>query len=302
MMLKIKENNGTINIISSLNKIRSEPESKFGDKSLKTQYGTICIDEGVEMLETIENKLKYPNIKKLILYLCYRLTKENELSIEVNINEFLSLKGQKRQSNLTQTLIEDLKVLEKIQISNFRAHVKKREVFKSRNHSILKVEDWEEIKGGYINYISVRLGQWAETMIDVDQFAFIPSEIFSFSKLEFDIAFNILMRLRYQQHKKMREKETTKFNLSVKYLLKGVDIPVVDKYGPTKVIEKIERVLNKLQSLNWFKWHYRENIYSLPGRNIFKEYKKFMLIFDINNSILGKAYNLNKVEELKLVE
>lgn len=301
-MLKIKENNGTINIISNLNKIRREPESKFGDKSLKTKYGTISIDEGLEMIGIIENKLKYSNIKKLILYLCYRITKENDVRIEVNINEFLSLKEQKRQSNLTKTVIEDLKVLEKIKISNFRAHVKKREVIKSRKHSILKVENWEEIKEGYINYIPVRVGQWAETMIDVDQFAFIPSEIFSFNKLEFDIAFNILMRLRYQQHKSMREKETTEFNLSVKYMLKGVDIPAVDKYGPTKVIEKIENVLNKLQSLNWFKWHYRENIFSLPGRNIFKEYTKFMLIFDINNSILGKAYNLSKGEELKLVD
>lgn len=263
--------------------------NSLGAYELSTKKGNINIEVEPEELEIIERKLKYTNMKKIYLYLTYRMAKDNQRTLKLKINELLELKKHKRKSKTIERLIEDLKALEKIEIINYKANVNGEKHDLERSF-LFKFGQWKKEGSRYPSYFSVTAGSWADPLVENNQFAHIPEEIFEFDKLEFDIAFNILTRFRNQLSKIM-DNSRNKFTLSADKMLKNCELNV-RKYGSTKMIDKIEAVLDKLEALNWFSWNYRSSSRDdLPGRNKINSYKDFIIDFDLDNSRLEEAYN-----------
>jgi len=291
--LVVKQNSASNNIIKNFNNLRHLDEKNIntlGVYELQTQKGEIYIEVKKDELERIERKLKYTNLKKLYLYLTYRMTKDNQRTLKIKINELLELKGQVRDSRTIKRLIEDIKTLEKIKVYNYKANISNKE-HNLEESFLFKFGKWTPTGEQYPTYFSVTAGAWADPLLDNNQIAHIPKEIFKFNKLEFDIAFNILTRFR-NQLKIIQNKNKNFFTLTVEYLLKNVELNT-RKYGSTKMIDKIEKVLSQLEELKWFTWSYRKNTRKdLPGRNKIEKYKEFTIDFNIEDSRLKKAYKL----------
>ena len=288
---KIKQNDALNNIVKNVNELRNSSIDPYGEKKVETKNGTLKLKVEADQKERFDNKFKYPNVQKLILYFCMKMTQEHSRNFHLDINELLTLKGQTRNTRNLKTLKEDLELLEKIQISNFTAIIDgKRMVL--QDGFLFKVEHWEELKTPGISLLSITSGSWANPMIKSEQFFFIPESLFSFKKLKFNLSYNILSRCR-NEHKKMYNNNQDTFALTVKSLLKNININL-KKFGSTKVIQKLEEVLNDLQKRNWFNWQYRnQKISQLPARNKFREYKKFMIDFNLSNTRLGQLYNIS---------
>lgn len=288
----VKQNDASNSILKNFNNIRNLDEedlNELGAYELTTRKGDINIEVEPEELELIERKLKYTNIKKLYLYLTYRMAQDNQRTLKLKINELLELKGQKRKSKTIERLIEDLETLEQIKIINFKANINGDKHDLERSF-LFKFGKWTKQGHRYPSYLSVTAGSWADSLIENCQFAYIPTEIFKFNKLEFDIAFNILTRFR-NQLSKLKENNENEFTLSVQYMLRNVELNV-RKYGSTKMIDNIEEVLDKLEDLNWFSWQYRTSSRDdLPGRNKMNRYRDFVIDFNIEESKLTRAYN-----------
>ena len=291
--LVVKQNSASNNIIKNFNNLRHLDEENIntlGVYELQTQKGQIHIEVKKDELEKIERKLKYTNLKKLYLYLTYRMTKDNKRTLRIKINELLELKGQVRDSRTIKRLIEDIKTLEKIKVYNYKANISNKE-HNLEESFLFKFGKWTPTGEQYPTFFSVTAGAWADPLLDNNQIAHIPTEIFKFNKLEFDIAFNILTRFR-NQLKIIQNKNKNFFTLTVEYLLKNVELNT-RKYGSTKIINKIEKVLSQLEELKWFTWSYRKNTRKdLPGRNKIEKYKEFTIDFNIEDSRLKKAYKL----------
>ena len=291
--LVVKQNGASNNIIKNFNNLRHLDEKNIntlGVYELQTQKGEIYIEVKKDELERIERKLKYTNLKKLYLYLTYRMTKDNKRTLRIKINELLELKGQVRDSRTIKRLIEDIKTLEKIKVYNYKANISNKE-HNLEESFLFKFGKWTPTGEQYPTFFSVTAGAWADPLLDNNQIAHIPTEIFKFNKLEFDIAFNILTRFR-NQLKIIQNKNKNFFTLTVEYLLKNVELNT-RKYGSTKMINKIEKVLSQLEELKWFTWSYRKNTRKdLPGRNKIEKYKEFTIDFNIEDSRLKKAYKL----------
>jgi len=291
--LVVKQNSASNNIIKNFNNLRHLDEKNIntlGVYELQTQKGEIYIEVKKDELERIERKLKYTNLKKLYLYLTYRMTKDNQRTLKIKINELLELKGQVRDSRTIKRLIEDIKTLEKIKVYNYKANISNKE-HNLEESFLFKFGKWTPTGEQYPTYFSVTAGAWADPLLDNNQIAHIPKEIFKFNKLEFDIAFNILTRFR-NQLKIIQNKNKNFFTLTVEYLLKNVELNT-RKFGSTKIINKIEKVLSQLEELKWFTWSYRKNTRKdLPGRNKIEKYKEFTIDFNIEDSRLKKAYKL----------
>jgi len=287
--IPVKQNNASNLILKNINNLKNAQEDAFGDKKLKTSKGDLIINSNLADSK-MKKKLQYTNIPKLFLYLCYRMCIDHSSDLKLEINEILTLKGQKRDYNNIQTLKDDLEVLSKIKIQNFKANIKGKET-NLEDGFLFKVENIEAIESKHTKVIPVIAGSWAEQMRTNDQCAYIPKEIFKFNKLKFDIAFNILQRFR-NQSEHMKEQHSDSFVLSIKYILDQVNLNV-KKHGSAKVIKQIEEILDDLSARNWFIWKYKnKKISDLPFRDKIAEYKKFMVRFTIGDSILGKANNL----------
>ncbi len=287
-MISIKQNVFTNDIMRHLNCIRNidrDERNSLGAYEVKTEQGSLQMEIEPEELDKIKNKLKYANIKKLFLYFLYRMNIDKKRTVTIDIKELLDFKGQKIRTENKERLLDDLKQLEKIKVSNYSASINNKMC--ELDESFLFIcERWLEESCIIPSYISVTAGAWVEPLLENNHYAYIPPDIFTFNKLEFDIAYNVIFRL-INERTRMINKDF-KFSLSVNSLLKNIELNV-DRDGPTKIIDKIEGVLNKLELLDWFSWSYRKNDRSkLPGRNKLPRYREFMIDFNCKDSSLLK--------------
>jgi len=288
-MITIKQNSISNDILRNFNCIRDIDNgdiNSLGAYEIQTERGTLQMEIEPFELEKIQRKLKYSNLKKLFLYFLYRMNMDNKRTFNLDLNELLDFKGQARRTENIKRLLDDLKELEKIKVTNYQALINNKEC-QLKESFLFKCEKWVEESSNIYSYFSVTAGAWAKPLLNNNHYAFIPRDIFTFNKLEIDIAYNIILRFINERSDLINN--SNKFSLSVKSVLKNVELNT-HKYGSTKMIDKIERVLDKLEELGWFSWDYRKSDRTqLPGRNKLRCYKKFMIDFNCKYSTLIKS-------------
>ncbi len=284
--IKIKQHDAILNMLRNLNNLRKDYE-EYGANKIKfsTDKVDIIVDNEDETIQNdILNKLRYCNLKKIILYIMYRLSKDEYDNVHFDINEFLKLQNKSTQTNNANTVLENLNLLK-----NLKVDIKKANINGEKNpqlHLSNIIRKKEKQYRDRIIYIDT--SHWGENLSKLNQFTIAPSEIFELDKLHLEIALSILIRLR-NQRSTMKPKDDTDFALKVDSILKGVDIPNKEKYGAKKSISEIHNCLKNLEEdRNWFNFEYRgdDSISNLPNYRVLRSYRDYVVDFDIKDNKL----------------